>query len=139
MAFDPVTAGIDIAGKIIDRLWPDPKAADAAKLEIFKMTQSGEMQKMMADTEVAKAAAGVVEAEAKSESWLTRTWRPITMLIFVSLITARMFGWTSKDLSMEEELKLWELVEIGLNGYIFLRGGKQIVQAAAPIFNKKPS
>ncbi|MEW5890749.1 MAG: 3TM-type holin [Pseudomonadota bacterium] len=32
--------------------------------------------------------ASVVVAEAQSESWITRSWRPITMLTFVGLIPA---------------------------------------------------
>ena len=137
MTFDPVSTALDLGGKLIDRLWPDPKQADAAKLELFKLTQSGELAQLAAETDLAKAAASVVEAEAKSESWLTRTWRPITMLVFVSLITARLFGLTADNISEAEYLKLWNLVEVGLGGYVFLRGGKQIVDAAAPIFSKK--
>src|SRR4051812_20702952 len=90
MPFDPVSAALDIGGRLIDRLWPDPKEADAAKLELFKLTQSGELAKLAADTDLAKAAASIVEAEAKSEGWLTKSWRPITMLTFVALIVARM-------------------------------------------------
>jgi hypothetical protein len=36
--------GIISAGtKLIERLFPDPAAQDAAKLELFKMQQSGEL------------------------------------------------------------------------------------------------
>src|SRR5262249_4448177 len=128
---------LDIGSKLIDRLWPDPKQADAAKLELLKLTQSGELAQLAAQTDLAKAAAATVEAEAKSEGWLTRSWRPITMLVFVSLITARMFGLTADNISETEYLNLWHLVEVGLGGYVFLRGGKQLVEAAAPIFSKK--
>ena len=31
MALDPVTAALDVGGKLIDRLWPDPTQRDAAK------------------------------------------------------------------------------------------------------------
>ena len=30
MAFDPISAALDIGGKLIDRLWPDPAQRDAA-------------------------------------------------------------------------------------------------------------
>jgi hypothetical protein len=42
MALDPVTAVLDIGGKLIDRMWPDPAVADQAKLELLKMQQTGE-------------------------------------------------------------------------------------------------
>ena len=137
MAIDPVSTALDIGSKLIERLWPDPKQADAAKLELLKLTQSGELARLAAETDLAKAAAAAVESEAKSEGWLTRSWRPITMLVFVALITARMFGLTADNISESEYLRLWQLVEVGLGGYVFLRGGKQIVEAAAPIFAGK--
>ena len=30
--------------------------------------------------------ADIIQSEAQSESWLTRNWRPLTMLTFVALI-----------------------------------------------------
>ena len=34
---DPITAALDIGGKLIDRLWPDPAERDRAKLELLRM------------------------------------------------------------------------------------------------------
>ena len=54
MALDPITAITDlvngVGGKLIDRLWPDPTQAQAAKLELLKMQQSGELAKMANET-----------------------------------------------------------------------------------------
>ena len=35
MALDPITAALDIGGKLIDRFFPDPTQRDAAKLELL--------------------------------------------------------------------------------------------------------
>ena len=35
MAFDPVSAALDIGGKVIDRVWPDPAQKDAAEEELL--------------------------------------------------------------------------------------------------------
>ena len=43
MAIDPVTAMLDIGGKVIDRLWPDPVQAAQAKLELIRLQQSGDL------------------------------------------------------------------------------------------------
>jgi hypothetical protein len=48
-----------------------------------------------------------------------------------------MFGLTAENISESEYQSLWHLVEVGLGGYVFLRGGKQMIEAAAPIFSKK--
>jgi hypothetical protein len=54
MALDPVSALLDVGSKVIDRLWPDPAQRDAAKLELFKLQQSGELAQLAAETELAK-------------------------------------------------------------------------------------
>ena len=42
MALDPVSAALDIGGKLIDRLWPDPAQRDAAKVRLVELQQSGD-------------------------------------------------------------------------------------------------
>ena len=69
MALDPITAALDIGGKLIDRLWPDPTQADLAKLELFRLQQSGELQQIAGQLEVNKA-------EATNASVFVSGWRP---------------------------------------------------------------
>src|SRR6185503_19786991 len=76
MAFDPVSAFLEVGSKLIDRLWPDPVKADAAKLELVKMQQNGELAKLAADTSLAQAQIGVNVEEAKSTNWFVAGWRP---------------------------------------------------------------
>ena len=53
---------LGIGGKLIDKLIPDPAAQDAARLELLKLQQSGELAAMTAQTEINKveAASGSV-------------------------------------------------------------------------------
>lgn len=76
MTLDPVTALLDIGSKVIDKLWPDPVQRDAAKLELFKLQQSGELAKLAAETELAKGQLAINEAEAKTGSLFNGGWRP---------------------------------------------------------------
>lgn len=69
MALDPVTAALDIGGKLIDRLWPDPAKAAEAKLELIKLQQSGELSVVIGQLEVNKA-------EAANPSVFVSGWRP---------------------------------------------------------------
>lgn len=69
MALDPVTAALDLGGKLIDRLWPDPNQAAAARLELFKLQQSGELAQMTGQLEINKA-------EAQHSSVFVAGWRP---------------------------------------------------------------
>ncbi len=74
--FDPITAALDVGGKLIDRLWPDPAQRDAAKLEMLRMQQSGELAKLAADTDLAKAQIAVNQAEAANQALFVSGWRP---------------------------------------------------------------
>ena len=65
MAFDPVTAALDIGGKLIDKLWPDPAQRDAAKLRLLELQQAGELAQISVNQE-----------EAKSSSLFVSGWRP---------------------------------------------------------------
>lgn len=69
MAFDPVSAALEIGGKLIDRLWPDPAQQDAAKLELLKMQQSGELVQITGQLKIN-------EAEAANPNWWVSGWRP---------------------------------------------------------------
>ena len=69
MSLDPISAALDIGGKLIDRLWPDPTQAAQAKLELIKLQQSGELAEITAQTDINKA-------EAASNSVFVAGWRP---------------------------------------------------------------
>ncbi|HBF31348.1 3TM-type holin, partial [Rhizobium sp.] len=101
------------------------------------MQQNGELAKLAADTDLAKAAAGIVLAEAQSKNWLASSWRPITMLIFVGLIVARWFGWTAPGLSQPEVLELWAIVKIGMGGYVIGRSVEKVVPDVVAAMNAK--
>lgn len=124
MAHDPVTAALDIGGKLIDRLWPDPAQRDQAKLAMLEMAQRGELAEFTGRAEI-------VKTEAASTHWLAANWRPLTMLVFTGLIVARWFGWAAPQLSEAEYLKLWSIVEFGLGGYVVGRSVEKIAPAVA--------
>jgi hypothetical protein len=69
MALDPLSALLDIGGKVIDRVWPDPVQQAAAKLELFKLQQSGELQQIAQQLDVNKE-------EAANPNVFVSGWRP---------------------------------------------------------------
>ena len=79
MSLDPVTALLDIGGKVLDRIFPDPAQRDAAKLELFKLQQSGELAQLAAETDLAKAQIAVNAEEAKSGSVFVSGARPFIL------------------------------------------------------------
>lgn len=69
MSLDPVTALLDIGSKVIDRVWPDPAQAASAKLELFKLQQSGELQQIAGQLDINKV-------EAANPNLFVSGWRP---------------------------------------------------------------
>ena len=124
MALDPLTAALDVGGKLIDRLWPDPSQRDQARLALMELAQKGELAELTGRAEI-------VKTEAASAHWLAASWRPILMLTFGALIVARWLGYSAPGISEAEVLKLWDIVELGLGGYVIGRSAEKIIPAAA--------
>lgn len=76
MSFDPVSIALDLGGKLIDRIWPDPAQAAAAKLKLFELNQSGELAHLAADTDLVKGQLAVNAAEAANTNIFVAGWRP---------------------------------------------------------------
>jgi hypothetical protein len=127
---------LEVGLKLIDKLIPDRGAAQAAQLKLLELQQTGQLAELDASVKLALAGAENVKADAQSEGWLSRSWRPITMLTFTALIVARWLGWAAPELSQEEYLKLWEIVQFGLGGYVVGRTGEKIASVAAGAFRK---
>lgn len=66
----------DFAGKVVDRLFPDPAKAAEAKIELFKLQQSGELAQLAADTDLAKGQLNVNATEAANTNVFVSGWRP---------------------------------------------------------------
>lgn len=69
MAFDPITAGLDILGKVIDRVLPNKVEADRAKAELIVMQTKGELDQMIGQLDINKV-------EAAHASIFVAGWRP---------------------------------------------------------------
>jgi len=79
---------VNIGGKLIDKLIPDPEAKARAQQELAVLAQSGELAKLANETELYKTEqnnlTARVQADMASDSWLSKNIRPMT-LIFILL------------------------------------------------------
>ena len=111
---------LPIVGDVLDKIIPDPAAQAEAKLKLMELAQKGEFTEMTTK-------ADIIKAETTSESWLAQSWRPIMMLTFGALIVARWLGYSAPGISEDEILKLWNIVELGLGGYVIGRSVEKVV------------
>lgn len=79
-----------------------------------------------------EAQKAIVLAEAQG-GWLQRNWRPLMMVFFAALVGAHWFGFTPENLSEEAVADLYDLVQIGIGGYVVGRS----VEKVAPHLKKK--
>lgn len=73
-----LTGIFELGNKIFDKLFPNPAAAAAAKLELLKLQQSGELEVMANETSLIKAQLTINAEEAKHASIFVSGWRPAT-------------------------------------------------------------
>jgi hypothetical protein len=78
----PLGAILDIGGKLIDRLMPDPEQKAKAQLELLQMQQNGQLAQIQAEIAGQQEVSKRWEADMASDSWLSKNIRPMT-LIFI--------------------------------------------------------
>lgn len=139
----PIVGGLvkDILGGVgglIGKFIKDPNQALQAQIELAKIESDAQQKADDVDARFAEAQAAVLQAEAKSESWLTRNWRPLVMLDFASIITYQyvvvpVFHLTPVPLAPE----MWSLLQVGISGYLIGRSVEKVVPQAVQAYAAK--
>lgn len=106
---------LDGVSKVIDKVVPDAGEAQRIKAELQVQVLNGHLKEI-------EAAAAVIQAEAKGESWLQRNWRPMLMCLFGVIIANNYIihpiaGGPMMPLPPE----MWELLKLGIGGYVLGR------------------
>jgi hypothetical protein len=79
----PLDAILNIGGKILDKVFPDPAQAEQAKLKLLEMQQNGELAQIAADTAEQQELTKRQQADMMSDSWLSKNIRPMTLLFIL--------------------------------------------------------
>jgi hypothetical protein len=130
----PLTAILDIGGKILDKVFPDPAQAEQAKLKLLEMQQSGELAKMAADTAEQQELTKRHAADMASDSWLSKNIRPMMLIAlfvaYVGFALASVFDLDTKA-AYVDLLGQWGMLAFGF--YFGSRGAEKV----AEIWSKK--
>jgi hypothetical protein len=129
MSFDPLTisALVGLGKDLIGRVWKDPSEQADQLRKLTEIEQKQDLAELQAYITVLQGRMSIINQEAKSDHWLTANWRPITMMVFLGLIVLRWLGFTNEDITDAEYLKAWELLQMGIGGYIASRGIEKVV------------
>jgi hypothetical protein len=80
----PIGALLDIGSKMIDKFFPDPAAAESAKLKLLEMQQNGELAQLNADVAEQHELTDRLKADMASDSWLSKNIRPMTLIAILT-------------------------------------------------------
>jgi len=115
-----------IVGDLVKRLIPDSdKSADIdkeVKLALLEHTDSLEAMR-----------GKIVLAEAGSSNWITSAWRPLLMMVIVAIVAVNYLIFPIISLflvtpiSIDLPIELWNLLQIGVGGYVVGRSGEKMV------------
>jgi len=89
MALDPITAGMDLIGKAIDRFVPDPAQAAQAKLAMYQAERSGNLDEV-------KVSLSAILADANSsDPWTSRARPSFLYVVYIMLLMGIPMGFVS--------------------------------------------
>jgi hypothetical protein len=138
MSLDPITAVLDIGGKVIDKLFPDPAQRDAAKLELYKAQQAGELD------EVKIQLSAIIADSQSTDPWTSRARPSFLYVVYILLLWSIPMGFLSmfypeRALSFTIGFKGWlasipdpvlQLFGVVMTGYVAGRSWEKVKGAA---------
>ena len=115
---ETVKGVVSAVGEVIERLTLPSREKKQLETDLLRVFIEWEQRVM-------EARSAVLVEEARG-SWLQRSWRPLVMLTFAVIVLVGTF--TSLPI-LEDTSRFWDLLEIGLGGYVVGWSGNKIVQA----------
>ena len=111
---------LEVGGKLIDKLIPDPEAKAKAQLDLAKLAQDGELAKMANDSKLFEVEQVNVtdrwKSDMASDSWLSKNIRPMSLIaIFAGYFLFSMmsaFGYNANE-SYVSLLGQWGMLIMG--------------------------
>jgi len=120
---------VSLVSDVLKRILPE-RMSEQERAQIQARLTSELMQ---ADWKALEKQAEIIITEAKG-GWLQRNWRPILMLTIVAIVANNYLLYpylslfTSKVVALELPDKLWNLMTIGVGGYIAGRSAEKIIK-----------
>ena len=123
-----------LVGDVVKRVLPEDKA------KRMEVERENNMALIGNSAAIEQAAASVILAEAKSEHKITAIWRPVLMMTITAIVAwnfllaplvelvVMIFTGDQIPLSIPLPEQLWNLLMIGVGGYVVGRSGEKMVK-----------
>lgn len=115
---------------VLERVLPeDPELRRKAQSEVLQAFHNEHMQEL-------QAAMAIIVSESQG-GLLARNWRPMTMIFFATMIGMHWMGFTPPNLPEAVVMKLLDIIQLGLGGYVIGRSAEKIAPSIVEAINKK--
>ncbi len=133
----PLNAIFDGVRNILDKFVSSPQEKLQAHIMLVSQERQFQLEMAKLDQDWAETQASVIKSEAESTSFLARSWRPILMLVFTYIVAhnyvvAPLFSVASVPIPPD----MWDLLKLGMGGYIIGRSAEKVAPAIAEIATK---
>ena len=115
---NPITSVADAVSGLVERLTLPAREKKQLEADVLRLLLEREK-------ELLRVRAALLQEEGKG-NWLQRSWRPLVMLTFAAVI---LIGTFTNISILSDTSRFWDLLEIGLGGYVVGRSGEKIMQA----------
>lgn len=122
----PISGIVNSISELIGQLTLPAREKKELETGLLKLIQELER-------ELAQARAVTVQEEVRG-NWLQRSWRPLVMLVFALIVLVGTF--TTLPI-LSDTSRFWDLLEIGLGGYVVGRSGEKMAEAIFKVKAKK--
>ena len=114
-----ITMLAPLISDIVKEAIPDPdKKMDAENKVRLALLENAK--------QIEASASSIVLAEAKSESWIASSWRPILMMNITAIVSVNFLVFTGTKLSIPLPPELWTLLTVGVGGYTIGRSAEKV-------------
>ena len=123
-----ISALAPIVGDIVKEAIPDPdkkaEAENKVRLALLENTK-----------QIEASASQIILAEAKSESWIASSWRPILMFNITLIVSVNYLIFPLIEVATGSKLmillpdELWTLLTVGVGGYVVGRSGEKVAKS----------
>ncbi|MBC5622082.1 MULTISPECIES: 3TM-type holin [Butyricimonas] len=117
---NPITSVADAVSGLVERLTLPAREKKQLEADVLRLLLEREK-------ELLRVRAALLQEEGKG-NWLQRSWRPLVMLTFAAVI---LIGTFTNISILSDTSRFWDLLEIGLGGYVVGRSGEKILMTLA--------
>ena len=115
---NPITSVADAVSGLVERLTLPAREKKQLEADVLRLLLEREK-------ELLRVRAALLQEKG---NWLQRSWRPLVMLTFAAVI---LIGTFTNISILSDTSRFWDLLEIGLGGYVVGRSGEKILMTLA--------